>query len=209
MIKAALFDLDGVVFDTEPQYSMFWGGVFARFYPGSKHLEQSIKGQTLEKIFAQHFDAQPMLQAEIVQELNAFEQQMDFVYIEGVQAFVKTLRDKGFSTAIVTSSNDQKMQAVYAQHPELHQMFDIILTADDITRSKPHPDGYLLAAQRLHVQPSECIGFEDSFNGLRSLQAAGVKAVGLSTTNSAEAIAPLCTQVYPHFAHLDYLTLIA
>jgi beta-phosphoglucomutase-like phosphatase (HAD superfamily) len=55
MIKAALFDLDGVVFDTEPQYSRFWGSQFQLYYPDMPGMEQRIKGMTLVQIYDQYF----------------------------------------------------------------------------------------------------------------------------------------------------------
>ena len=54
-LKCALFDLDGVVFDTESQYSVFWGGVFRKYYPETEGLEQKIKGQTLVQIYDGYF----------------------------------------------------------------------------------------------------------------------------------------------------------
>ena len=56
--KAALFDLDGVVFDTEPQYSVFWGGECRRYHPEEPGLEHKIKGQTLVQIFDKHFSGE-------------------------------------------------------------------------------------------------------------------------------------------------------
>lgn len=70
-------------------------------------------------------------------------------------------------------------------------LFDAILTSEDFERSKPDPDCYLKAAQRLETQIDECLVFEDSVNGLRSGRAAGMKVVGLLTTNPLEVVAPL------------------
>ena len=66
------------------------------------------------------------------------------------------------------------------------------------------PDCYLKAARRFGLKPSECIVFEDSFNGLKSGRAAEMTVVGLSTTNSAEAISPLCDLVIPDYEGLDF-----
>jgi HAD superfamily hydrolase (TIGR01509 family) len=98
-------------------------------------------------------------------------------------------------TAVVTSSNKVKMQAVYASHPEFTSLFDAILTSEDFAESKPSPDCYLRAAARFGADPKDCVVFEDSFNGLKSGRAAGMCVVGLSTTNPAESIAPLCDLV--------------
>ena len=102
----------------------------------------------------------------------------------------------------MTSSNQPKMQAVYQSHSEFRSLFDTILTSEDFERSKPDPDCYLKAAERLGVTPSESVVFEDSFNGLKSGRAAGMFVYGLATTNSAEKIVSLCDQVIN-----DYTTL--
>ena len=195
-MKAALFDLDGVVFDTEPQYSVFWGAQCREFHPEHPGLEHEIKGQTLVQIYDAWFsgdlaEKQPM----ITERLNRFEQQMDYIYVPGFEEYIRELRGKGVKTAVVTSSNQPKMEAVYQSHPEFRSMFDAILTSEDFERSKPDPDCYLKAAQRLGVAVEDCVVFEDSFNGLKSGRAAGMYVVGLSTTNPAEAIRPLCDEV--------------
>lgn len=195
-VKAALFDLDGVVFDTEPQYTVFWEAQCKEFHPERPRLAHEIKGQTLEQIYDTWFngslqEVRPLL----TDRLNAFEQQMQFVYVDGFEEFMASLRKQGIKTAVVTSSNQQKMESVYRQRPEFKTMFDAILTSEDFEHSKPHPDCYLKAAARFDAQPEECIVFEDSFNGLKSGRAAGMKVVGLATTNSADAIRLLCDQV--------------
>ena len=112
--KAALFDLDGVVFDTEPQYSVFWGEVCRQYHPEYPGLEHVIKGSTLDQIYDRWFDGDLGKERETVTErLNAFEAQMDYRYIAGFEAFIQALRQQGVKTAVVTSSNMPKMQSVY------------------------------------------------------------------------------------------------
>ena len=203
-IKAALFDLDGVVFDTEPQYTVFWGQQCREFHPEHPGLEHEIKGQTLVQIYDAWFSG-PLAerQAEITERLNRFEQQMSYDYIAGFVEYITELRKKGVKTAVVTSSNQPKMEAVYQSRPEFKGMFDAILTSEDFERSKPDPDCYLKAAERLGVSKDDCVVFEDSFNGLKSGRAAGMFVVGLATTNSAEAIAPLCDKVINDYTLLN------
>lgn len=192
MYKAALFDLDGVVFDTEPQYTVFWGSQCRLYHPEHPGLEHEIKGSTLDQIFDRWWSGPLEAEREAVtQRLNDFEAQMHYDYIEGLQDFLAVLRTQEVRTAIVTSSNRQKMDSVYRSRPELRLVFDAILTSEDFTESKPSSQCYLRAAERLGVEPLECVVFEDSFNGLRSGRAAGMYVVGLATTNSREAIAPL------------------
>ena len=190
-IKAAFFDLDGVAFDTEPQYSIFWGGVCRKYHPEEPGLEHKIKGQTLDQIFEAHFPDKEQ-QKTIVEGLNEYESKMSYDYVAGFDDFVQSLRQKGVKTALVTSSNNLKMNCVFAAHPEFRGFFDAVLTSEDFTESKPSPECYLMAAKRFNLTPAECVVFEDSFNGLRSARAAEMTVVGLTTTNPAEAIQELC-----------------
>ena len=195
-MKAALFDLDGVVFNTEPQYSVFWGAQCREFHPEHPGLEHEIKGQTLVQIYDAWFSGELAdKQALITERLNQFEQQMDYQYVAGFEQYIQGLRQAGVKTAVVTSSNQAKMEAVYHHHPEFKSLFDALLTSEDFERSKPDPDCYLKAAERFGLGPEDCVVFEDSFNGLKSGRAAGMRVVGLATTNPAEAIRPLCDEV--------------
>lgn len=188
-LKAALFDLDGVVFDTEPQYTQFWGTQCRHYHPEHPGLEHEIKGQTLTQIYDRWFSGNlAKEQSVITQRLNDFEAQMNYVYIDGLERLLRELHQEGVKTAVVTSSNQPKMQSVYRSHPEFHTLFDAILTSEDFAESKPSPDCYLRAAARFGAASEECIVFEDSFNGLKSGRAAGMFVVGLATTNSIESI---------------------
>lgn len=148
----------------------------------------------------------------IIERLNAFESQMPYVYVPGFEPFILSLRAAGIATAVVTSSNRKKMEAVYRAHPEVEGWFDRILTSEDFTESKPSPECYLVGAAALGAEPSECVVFEDSINGLHSGMASGAKVVGLSTTNPAETVGQLSHLVVPDFRPLtlaDCLRLVA
>ena len=204
-LKAALFDLDGVVFDTEPQYSIFWGSQCRLYHPEHPGLEHEIKGQTLTQIYDQWFSG-PLLKEQpiITQRLNDYEAQMHYDYIDGFEQLIADLHAHGVKTAVVTSSNLPKMQAVYRYQPQFRQLFDAILTSEDFERSKPDPDCYLKAAARLGAQTSECIVFEDSFNGLRSGRAAQMAVVGLATTNPVDSIRELSDIQISDYRNMDF-----
>ena len=192
ILKAALFDLDGVVFDTEPQYTVFWGEQCRKYHPEHPGLEHEIKGQTLTQIYDRWFAGDLLKEQPLITErLNAFEQQMSYDFIEGFERLIADLHSHQVRTAVVTSSNQPKMESVYRHQPRFKQLFDAILTSEDFAYSKPDPDCYLKAAQRLGAQINECIVFEDSINGLESGKAAGMKVVGLTTTNPVERIRDL------------------
>ncbi len=191
-MRAALFDLDGVILDTESQYSCFWGEMGRLFHPEVPDFSSRIKGQTLTEIYDRWFADDLSLQEDITRRLDAFEDQMQYNYIKGSRAYVESLRRRGVHTAIVTSSNQAKMSNVHRAHPELSQLFEHVLTSENFAASKPAPDGYLMGAKVFGLEPSECVVFEDSINGLRAGRAAGCFVVGLATTLDAATIAPLC-----------------
>lgn len=201
---AALFDFDGVVVDTEPQYTLFWDEKGKKYHPEIPNFGHHIKGQTLIQIYKQFFREPESLQDEITRQLLDYELTMHFEYIDGVVDFMKELREKGVKLAIVTSSNDAKMANAYREHPELKTMVDYIVTADRVTHSKPHPECFLLGAEMLGVEKDDCIVFEDSFHGIEAGNRAGMKVIGLATTNSAEAIAAKCALVIPDFTDFTF-----
>lgn len=201
--RIALFDLDGVVFDTEPQYTRFWGRQFSEFYPDTPGLEYAIKGMTLDQIFGQYYKDKPENQSVIRKRLDDFERHMDYRFVDGFETFVTKLRNIGVRTAVVTSSNKPKMNNVFRECPCFADLFDKVLTSEDFEYSKPHPDCYLKAAAYFDAQADECVGFEDSFNGLKSLVAAHMTVVALATTNSAEAVAPYADKVIDNYLGVE------
>lgn len=175
-----------------------------------------IKGQTLVQIYDKYLSDDAVFahvadyqgveaeQARITRRLDEFELHMKYDYIVGFEAFVADLREHGVKCAVVTSSNMAKMRSVYEQHPELESYYDRVLTSEDFARSKPDPDCYLKAAACFGAKPEECVGLEDSFNGLRAVRASGAFTLGLATTNSREAIAPFSDYVIDDYQDFGY-----
>lgn len=204
MFNTALFDLDGVVLDTESQYTVCWNRIGKVYKPDISHFAHLIKGQTLTQIFNRYFKDEKKAQHEIENQLIEFEKNMDYAYIPGVVAFINELKRNQVNTAIVTSSNQQKMANVYQRHPEFETLFDVILTSEDFKRSKPEPDCYLTAAAHFAVSHNQCVVFEDSINGLKAGKAAQMKVCGLATTNSIETVKPLSDMVIKDFVGMSY-----
>ncbi|MCD8305766.1 MAG: HAD family phosphatase [Prevotella sp.] len=202
--RAALFDLDGTLLDTEGQYSVFWGGIGREYHPAIADFAQRIKGTTMVNILATYFPDRD-LQKSIIARIEQFEKTMDFPLVAGAEKFVKSLKTKGVKCAVVTSSDKSKMANVQRALPQFLALFDAILTAEDFAASKPDPDCYLRAAQRLNESPANCIVFEDAPNGLRAAMNARMFTVGLATGFPSAQIAPLCNVVIPDFraAHIS------
>lgn len=185
-MKAALFDLDGVIIDTEPSYSIFWGGMGVKYNVGIGNFADAIKGTTLTQILDRYFA--PELHAEVVEQLEAYEKSMQYQLFPDVIDFLDKLKSLGISCAIVTSSNDEKMSNLWNQHPALREYFDALVTDEDVTHSKPDPEPYIIGASRLGAAPEDSYVFEDSFNGLLSGRRAGARVVALATTNPYESL---------------------
>lgn len=196
-----LFDFDGVIADTESQYTYFWDKM-GKDYLGLEGFGHTIKGQTLVQIFGKFFDGMVKEQEEIVPQLNAFERNMSYDYIPGALEFMQELKRKGIRSAIVTSSNDIKMSNAYAAHPELLEIVDTVLTSEHFSKSKPDPECFLKGMEVLGATPQETIVFEDSFHGISAGRASGAKVIGLATTNKREALTPLCDMVIDDFTQI-------
>ena len=197
-----LFDFDGVIADTESQYTYFWNKM-GMDYLGLEDFGHTIKGQTLVQIFGKFFDGKVKEQEEIVPQLNAFEQKMSYEYIPGALEFMQELKKRGIRSAIVTSSNDIKMSNAYAAHPELLELVDTVLTSEHFSKSKPDPECFLKGMEVLEAVPQETIVFEDSFHGISAGRASGAKVIGLATTNKREALTPLCDMVIDDFTQIS------
>jgi len=204
-IKAALFDFDGTIADTESQYSIFWSGINKRFCNNIPYFADIIKGSTLTKIYEKYFP-DPDIQREVSRLLNDFEVNMDYKFFPGALEFIKDLKANGVKCAIVTSSNVPKMQSARRCMPEIDSLFDRIFTAEDFSASKPDPDCYIKAQEALGMTKEECIIFEDAFNGLKAGMASGMFTVGITTTNSREALQGKCDLILDSFEGVTFDT---
>lgn len=199
---AALFDLDGVLIDSEGIYTKFWHDIDRKYPTGVERFEYVIKGNTLNNILNTYFP-DPNIRRRIVVELKEHEESMEYRFFEGVERFLAELRRRHVPSAIVTSSNAVKMRHLFEQVPALRQLVDIVVTEEDVTRSKPDPEGYNLAAERLGCAPSRCIVFEDSMAGVEAGRRAGGAVVGIATTNSADRLREFADMVVDTLADVD------
>lgn len=182
----ALFDLDGVILDTEGSYTAFWDDYGSRHF-SEKDFGLKIKGQTLVKILGDYFPEENERKA-ITDAINDFERNMSYPFVPGVENYIKSLKSNGIRTAVVTSSNLLKMENVYRCHPGFREMFDMILTSEDFSESKPSPYCYLKAMKLFGAGPEDCVVFEDSLAGLQAARASGAFVTALTTTNPEEVV---------------------
>lgn len=198
-MKTAFFDFDGVIVDTEPIYDLYWNEMGERYHTGIPNFAAHIKGTTLPSIIKNFFSDRPKAeQEEIIRNATEFEQQMPFPTVPGALEFIQLLKENGVKIGLVTSSDNAKLNRAL-RLLNLEKTFDTIVSADRITQGKPDPMCYLLAAKDLQKAPKDCLVFEDSFAGIQSGNNAGMRVIGLSTTNPQEAIQDKVYQVIPNF----------
>ncbi|HBI59046.1 MAG TPA: hypothetical protein DDY12_08250 [Porphyromonadaceae bacterium] len=194
--KGVLFDLDGVLIDSEGEYSKFWAETGRKYGVPDPDFAANIKGATLTKILT-YFRAED--RDAVVQEIHDFEKQMRYPLFPGVEDFLKELKRFGIPAAVVTSSDDVKMSYLFAAHPEFKDYFSAFVTGSQVKKSKPDPEGYLTGARAIGVAPENCFVFEDSIQGLQAGLSSGAAVIGLATTNPVEKVSPLCHKVIRSF----------
>lgn len=197
-----LFDLDGVLIDSEREYSKIWARVNEEYPSGTRSLEQVIKGCTLDKILNDHYP-DPVVREKVVARLYELEKLMKYAYLPGAERLLKSIKSMGLPMALVTSSNDVKMAHLDEELPELRGMFDFIVTADMISKSKPDPEGYLLGSQKIGRDISNCVVFEDSLQGVKAGRNSGAYVVGVAGTLDRGIIAPFSDVVVDTLEEID------
>lgn len=201
-----LFDLDGVLIDSEREYTRIWQEIDRRYPTGIENFAIKIKGQTLPEILGRNYP--PELHSEVTAALNSMEQVMRYDLLPGAAEMLSELRRRGLGAVLVTSSNDIKMRHLREEQPGLEGYFADIVTADRISRSKPDPEGYLLGAHILEADPRRCVVFEDSAQGVRAGHAAGAYVVGLTTTLPAADLEPYADMLIDTLADISLDSLI-
>ncbi len=202
---AALFDLDGVLVDTESIYTEFWDSIDKQYPTGIENFALFIKGNTLGNILNKYFPDKNV-QEQIISMLKEHERTMKYQLFESVLPFLDKLCSAGIGCAIVTSSNKIKMEHLFAQIPGFKEYFDAIITEENVTRSKPDPQGYLTAAKALGCEPEDCYVFEDSLAGLEAGRRSGAKVVALATTNPRELLIDKADIIIDDFKELSVNT---
>ncbi len=205
---AALFDLDGVLVDTEPVYTRIWSEIDSTFPTGTENFALRIKGTTLPDILANYFPDKSV-QKGVCEMLARSEENMEYPLFDGVRSFLRDLKAADIPAAIVTSSGNDKMEHLFASVPDFRCYFVDVITSSRVSRSKPDPEGYILGARSLGVNPADCFVFEDSFNGLRAGRASGATVIALATSNPRQSLVGLADAVIDGFAGFSVSDMLA
>ena len=197
-----LFDLDGVLIDSENTYTRIWTEIDRQFPTGVDNFAHAIKGTTLDSILSKYYPS-PDIQKQVISVIEEKESAMEYDYTPGAFRMLSTLREENVPTALFTSSDDKKMSHLWAQHPELKSFLDVIVLGVDVKKSKPDPEGYLMAADALGVKTSNCVVFEDSLQGVKAGRSSGAYVVGVAGTLPKECIAPYSDIVVDTLEDID------
>lgn len=202
MIKGVLFDLDGVLIDTEGTYTKFWEAVDERFPTGVQDFAQVIKGSNLDNILYTYFPTEE-LREQVTMLLDELQGDMHYDYFPGAIELLEQLERAGIACCLVTSSDSRKMEALCRQHTDFASHFEGIVTGNMVSEPKPSPECFVLGAKKLGLDIEQCVVIEDSINGLLAGMRSGARVIGLCTTCSREAIATHCHMVAASVSELS------
>lgn len=184
-----LFDLDGVLIDSERRYTRIWQQIVDKYPTGIDNFPHVIKGMTLYNILDRYYP-DPAVREAVEEMCIAAEAHIDYDYMPGAKALLTQLRSMNVPMAMVTSSDKPKMQALRLKLPDLCEWFDAVVDGNMVTKGKPDPEPYLTGARLLGLDPHHCVVIEDSLTGIEAGKRAGALVVGLSDTLGREAIMP-------------------
>ncbi len=189
MIKAIIFDMDGVIVDSEPLNKEADKWVCEQYgikVPASEW--NNLKGKTNRDIFSYlidnfseggNFNPEELSQAKKRRYLEIAPLRISLV--EGSKDFIHQIRQLADKIALTTSSS-KAIQEMTFNIFDLHDYFDEIVTGDEINNGKPHPESYLKTLEKLKIEPRHAVVIEDSVNGIRAAKAAGCRTIGITTS---------------------------
>ncbi len=190
--RAVIFDMDGVLTDSEPAFYAAVNDVLAQYGhhigvedyapligSATPHTWNTLRkrfgiADTLEQVLERY---EPPLMRRLSEPHPA---------LPGARELIETLRECGVPVALCTASYLRWVEAILPA-AGLDGLFDALSTADMVERTKPDPAPYVLAARKLGYAPEECVAIEDSLNGLMSATSAGCHTIQLRATETAAA----------------------
>ncbi|HVR75948.1 MAG TPA: HAD family phosphatase [Planctomycetota bacterium] len=206
-VRAVIFDLDGVLVWSVPMHWRAFERTFAaegKPFPYEEYLRCGI-GAARDEVIRQVLGDLPepkllLLMAEKERHVREYLCEKGLDAIPGSLDFVRAVRARQLKTAVASASRTPELllSAVDAT-----SLFDVVIGRGSVTRSKPHPDIYLLAAESLGVSPGECLVVEDSPVGIEAARAAGMRVIAVTTTEPVSALAR-ATAVYASFADIPF-----
>lgn len=191
-----LFDLDGVLIDTESRYTEFWAEIASTYDTGIEDFAYHIKGNNLQRILNTYFP--PEMHNDLIEYVHKLEEDMVYELFDGVIELLEILKAREIPFAIVTSSGMEKMERLRKQQPTFVAYFDHIVTGDMVRNSKPDPECFLKGAELIDRDICDCYVFEDSPAGIEAALSSGATVIALTTTIRSEHINPKASQIHPN-----------
>jgi HAD superfamily hydrolase (TIGR01509 family) len=211
MIQTVIFDMDGVIVDTEPVHHFAYYQHFNELnIEVSDEMYRSFTGNSTRNIFQKlkaQFDLQEDVEDLILRKRHlfneAFDLKEDLYLIDGVEELIKDLHANGIQLIVASSASKVTINRVFTRF-NLHQYFTHIVSGEDFPKSKPHPAIFEHAAS-LSIAPKEnCIVIEDSTNGIQAAVSAGIFCVGYDSFHSKDQDLSKANVVIRHFNELNF-----
>ena len=211
MIQTVIFDMDGVIVDTEPVHHYAYHEHFKELnIDVTPEMYASYTGNSTRNIFQklkERFDLQADVEDLILRKRHlfneAFDTKEDLFLIEGVEDLIKNLHKNGMQLILASSASKTTIDRVFNRF-DLHQYFTHKVSGEDFPKSKPHPAIFEHAAS-LSVAPKEsCIVIEDSTNGIQASVSAGIFCVGYNSFHSKDQDLSKANTIVQHFNELNF-----
>jgi HAD superfamily hydrolase (TIGR01509 family) len=216
MIQTVIFDMDGVIVDTEPIHSYAYFQHFSELKIDiTKEMFTAFMGrstrntfQKLKEMYLIEAGVEELIQRKRTLFNDAFDTKEDLFLIDGVEKLIKELHSNGMQLILASSAAKVTINRVFNRFG-LYPYFSHIVSGEDFPNSKPHPEIFEYAAS-LSVAPKEnCIIIEDSSNGIKAAKAAGIFCVGYNSVNSKLQDLSLADVIVNDFKELDYKKIAA
>ncbi|MCK5051986.1 MAG: HAD family phosphatase [Candidatus Cloacimonetes bacterium] len=208
--EAVIFDMDGVIIDSEPLYFHIQEELFNDLgFTVSKSEYDTFIGAGMklmwERLCSKHniqFTVAELIIMNNEVIYNSFNNSDSLKTIDGFISFLTSIKVKGMKTA-VASSTAKKIVNVILSKLGIIQEFDVVISSEEVLQGKPEPAIFLEAATRLNIDPGKCIVIEDSTNGVKAAAKAGMKCIGFLNKNSGDQDLSLANTIVENFANID------
>lgn len=215
MLQTVIFDMDGVIVDTEPVHNYAYYEHFKLLgIEVSAEMYASFTGNSTKNVFEKiknHFgiedDIDSLIQKKRSLFNDAFDTKEDLFLLEGVADLIKQLHENDIQLILASSSSKVTINRVFNRF-KLHTYFSHIVSGEDFPQSKPNPDIFLEAVRLSQSKRENCIVIEDSTNGIKAAHVAGVFCVGYRSVNSKKQDYSLANLVIDRFEDLDFKTIL-